>query len=125
MAEVFSTDVKEFIGKNIHSVAQLEILLILRSEPQRYWTADEISQKLYLQLQMTVQLLCEIVQRGLAIRTDNGYLYQPANDAVRNAIDSLARIYHERPVAVIAEIFSNPKDSLRAFSDAFRLRREE
>ena len=125
MADAFSTDVKEFISKNIHSVAQLEILLMLRSAPQKYWTADEITQTLYLQLQMTAQLLSEIVQRGLAIRIDGGYLYQPTSDADRNAIDRLASIYHERRVAVIAEIFSKPKDSLRAFSDAFRLRRDE
>lgn len=125
MADAFSTDLKDFISKNIHSVAQLEILLMLRSDPQRYWTADEITQKLYLQLQMTSQLLSEIVERGLANRADSGYLYHPANDADRNAIDCLDRMYHERRVTVISEMFSKPKDSLRAFSDAFRLRREE
>ena len=125
MADAFSTDLKQFIGKYIHSVAQLEILLMLRSEPQRCWTADEVNQRLYLQPEMTSQLLAQIVQRGLAIRTESGFLYQPTTDADRNAMDCLAQIYHERRVAVIAEIFSNPQDSLRAFSDAFRLRKEE
>lgn len=125
MDEPFSTDVKEFIGRHIHSVAQLEILLVLRSEPQKCWTADTITQKLYLQLEMTSRLLAEIVGRGLAIRTDSGFLYQPSDDADRSAIDHLAQVYHERRVAVTAEIFSKPKGSLRAFSDAFRLRREE
>lgn len=125
MADAFPTDLKEFIGKYIHSVAQLEILLMLRSESDKCWTAEEITRRLYLQLEMTSQLLLEVVQSGLAIRTGSGFIYQPVNDADRIAIDHLAQIYHERRVAVIAEIFSKPKDSLRAFSDAFRLRREE
>jgi hypothetical protein len=124
MADTFSTDVSEFIGKYIHSIAQLEILLLLRSEPQRCWTADEVTQKLYLQLEMTTRLLSEIVHRGLAIRTDTGFRYEPAISADRNALDQLAEIYQERRVAVTAEIFSKPLDSLRAFSDAFRFRKE-
>lgn len=124
MADAFSTDVKEFIGKYIYSIAQLEIILLLRSEPQKFWTADEITQKLYLQVEMTTKLLLEIVHRGLAIRTDTGFRYEPMNSVDRNALDQLAEIYQERRVAVTAEIFSRPIDSLRAFSDAFRFRKE-
>ena len=124
MADTFTTDLKEFIGRYIHSVAQLEILLMLRSEPHRSWTPQEVTQKLYLQVEMTSQLLEEIVQRGLATKTENGFYYRPISDLDRDAIDRLAQIYQERRVAVIAEIFSKPKDSLRAFADAFRMRRE-
>jgi hypothetical protein len=124
MDDAFSNDVREFIGKHIHSVAQLEILLMLRSEPTRYWSADEITKKLYLQLQMTERLLLNMVQRGFAVQSDSGFRYHPANSSDRGAIDRLAQVYHERRVAVTAEIFSKPIDSLRAFSDAFRMRKE-
>lgn len=125
MADALTTELKEFIAEHIHSIAQLEILLMLRSEPQRCWTIDEVTQKLYLQREMTAQLLAEIAQRGLSVRTETGFRYRPNSDTDRTTIDDLAHIYHERRVAVIAEIFSKPQDSLRAFSDAFRLRKEE
>jgi hypothetical protein len=125
MSEQLSNDVREFIGKQIHSVAQLEILLTLRSDPKKSWTTEEITQRLYLQRDMTSQLLSEIVERGLAIRKENSFQYQPSSELDCDVVEQLAHLYHERRVAIIAEIFSKPKESLRAFSDAFRLRRNE
>ena len=125
MADEFPADVKEFIGKHIHSVAQLEILLMLRKEPERTWTSAEITSALYLQSQMVAQLLADIAQRGFAVQTENCFRYQPANDADRQLIERLAQVYQERRVAVIAEIFSKPIDFIKAFADAFRLRKEE
>ena len=70
MSNDFPADVKEFIGKHIHSVAQLEILLMLRREPERTWTSVEITKGLYLESQMVTQLLTDIVQRGFAVQTE-------------------------------------------------------
>ena len=125
MANDFPADVKEFIGKHIHSVAQLEILLMLLREPERAWTSAEITKGLYLESQMVTQLLRDIVQRGFAVQTEASFRYQPANDADRQLIERLAQVYQERRVAVIAEIFSKPIDFIKAFADAFRLRKEE
>jgi DNA-binding MarR family transcriptional regulator len=118
-------DVKEFIGKHIYSVAQLEVLLMLRGEPDRTWTLDEITNRLYLQSQMVARLLTDIVQRGFAVQEQSCFRYQPANDVVRRLIDRLAHMYQERRVAVITEIFSKPIDFVKAFADAFRVRKEE
>ena len=125
MSNDFPADVKEFIGKHIHSVAQLEILLMLLREPERAWTSAEITKGLYLESQMVTQLLRDIVQRGFAVQTEASFRYQPANDADRQLIERLAQVYQERRVAVIAEIFSKPIDFIKAFADAFRLRKEE
>ena len=125
MSNDFPADVKEFIGKHIHSVAQLEILLTLLREPERAWTSAEITKGLYLEPQMVTQLLRDIVQRGFAVQTEASFRYQPANDADRQLIERLAQVYQERRVAVIAEIFSKPIDFIKAFADAFRLRKEE
>lgn len=125
MSNEFPADVKEFIGKHIHSVAQLEILLMLRTEPEQTWTSVEITKTLYLESQMVTQLLTDIVQRGFAVQIESGFRYQPANDTDRHLIERLAQVYQERRVAVIAEIFSKPIDFIKAFADAFRLRKEE
>ena len=40
-------------------------------------------------------------------------------------VSELEKIYKERRVSVISFIYSKPSDPLRAFSDAFRLRKDE
>jgi hypothetical protein len=125
MGDDFPPDVKEFIRQNIHSLAQLEVLLALREEPSRCWTTDEITSRLYLQPQMVSGLLSDLVRRGFAVREDTGVRYQPANQVAAGLIERLAQLYHDRRVAVTTEIFSKPIDSLRAFADAFRLREKE
>jgi DNA-binding MarR family transcriptional regulator len=125
MSSDLPVDVKEFIGKHIHSVAQLEVLLMLRREPDRTWTLEQLTNGLYLQSQMVARLLTDIVQRGFAVQEQGSFRYQPANDEERQLIDRLAHMYQERRVAVITEIFSKPIDVVKAFADAFRLRKEE
>jgi len=125
MSNDIPADVKDFIGNHIHSVAQLEILLMLRSEPERSWTSVEINKSLYLNSDMLTQLLTDIVQRGFAAQAECCFRYQPANDTDRQLIERLAQVYQERRVAVIAEIFSKPTDFIKAFANAFRLRKEE
>jgi DNA-binding MarR family transcriptional regulator len=125
MSSDLPADVKEFIGKHIHSVAQLEVLLMLRREPDRTWTLEQLTNGLYLQSQMVARLLTDIVQRGFAVQEQGSFRYQPANDEERQLIDRLAHMYQERRVAVITEIFSKPIDVVKAFADAFRLRKEE
>jgi hypothetical protein len=125
MDDDFPADVKEFIRKHIHSIAQLEVLLLIGREPQRAWTTDEITSRLYLRTQMVAALLTDIVRRGFAVQEEGCFRYQPANDIDRQLIERLAEVYQVRRVAVTTEIFSKPREFARAFADAFRLRKEE
>jgi len=125
MDEVFPNDLKEFIGQHIHSVAQIELLLTLQREPERQWTADELTTLLFLQPQMVHQILMDLVRRGFVAHSDDRFRYQPTNEAVADLIGRLAKLYRERRVAVATEIFSKPIDFVKAFADAFRLREEK
>jgi hypothetical protein len=122
MVDGLPSDVKEFIRQHIHSLAQLEVLLTLRREPERLWTIDEVTTALYLQGQMVNDLLLDVVRRGLAEQEGGNFRYRPANDTLAGLIDRLAQLYQERRVAVTTEIFAKPVDSFRAFAEAFRLR---
>ena len=125
MNDGLPNDVKEFISQHIHSLAQLEVLLTLRREPQRLWTVDEVTSCLYLERQMVNDLLADLVRRGLAVQHGADFQYQPANDLIAGLIGRLAQLYQERRVAVTTEIFAKPVDSARAFANAFRLRGKE
>ena len=47
MSEQLPDDVQRFIIEHINSVEQLEALLLVRSDPARVWTTEEVSHALY------------------------------------------------------------------------------
>ena len=46
-ASVFPEAVRSFILEHINSVEQLEVLLLLKNQPDREWTAEAVSQAVY------------------------------------------------------------------------------
>ena len=122
-------EVRRFIAGSISSVAQLEVLLLLRENRQRELTAGEISRALYAAESGMAEQLNDLVSKGLAYVTqapESRFRYRPAEeDELDKAVDSLARLYKERRVAVISLIYSEPIDKARSFADAFRIRKDK
>ncbi|MDF2441753.1 MAG: hypothetical protein JWN98_2737 [Abditibacteriota bacterium] len=127
MSSGISAPVERFILENIPSVEQLEVLLLLSQSPDKEWSALEISRALYRQPESVATRLEALRDRGLlSVRQASDLLYRysasaPQQEIVRN----LDMAYQERKDAVIRLIFSRPSDNLRAFSDAFRIRRSD
>ena len=121
-----TTDIERFIHDNINSVEQLDVLLLLFSPPQKEWSAVEVSQKLYRQPDSVAMRLEDLRDRGvLSVRQEAQLLYQYAPNGRQDAImRGLERAYTVRKDAVIGLIFTRPSDTLRVFSDAFRIRRD-
>ena len=120
-------EVKAFIAEHLVSVVQLETLLMLHRDPRRAWTANDVAAELKIDPAWAEAQLAALCDDGLA-QCDAGarqYRFGPGSDADRAAITALAAAYVERRVTVISLIFSKPADSLKAFSDAFKLRRDK
>ena len=119
-------DIERFIQDNLTSVEQLEVLLLLFSPPQKEWTAVEVSQKLHRQPESVATRLEDWRGRGiLSVRQEARLLYRYVSNARQDAIvRGLERAYEVRKDAVIRLIFTRPPDTLRVFSDAFRIRRD-
>ncbi len=124
MGDSFPPDVKQFIAQHIHSLAQLEVLLMLRADPARRWTAEEVAKQLYMTANVATDLLFDLQRRQFVEWAKPSFRYQPASADVGAAIDRLASLYDERRVAVTTEIYSKPVSFVKAFSDAFRLRED-
>ena len=122
-------EIRRFIASNIASVAQLEVLLLLRDDHDREWTSDEVSRKLYMAPGGIIRQLNDLVSKGLAYVThapDTRFRYRPKpEDEVAAIIDRLANLYKERRVAVVSLIYSEPIDKARSFADAFRIRKDK
>lgn len=121
-------DIRRFVTSHIASVLQLEALLLMRTEPEREWTAEEVSRSLYAAPSAIADQLFDLEAKGLIVRSNApqpGFRYHPVNGELAAVVERLADLYRERRVAVIALIYSEVTDSARTFADAFRLRKEK
>jgi hypothetical protein len=116
--------VRRFIASHIVSVAQLEVLLLLRAAADKEWTADEVARALVTQRDAAEGWLENLRERGLARQEGGRYRYAPANRELDRTIDSLAESYANYRVAVISLIFARPSERITSFADAFRIRRK-
>jgi len=119
-------ELRQFIAdSNIDSVESLEILLLLRRS-EAYWSAEAVAQQLGIGRQPAAQKLAALAKAQLlVIGGDTGaYRYAPRAERLRAAADELAAAYDEQRIPVINAIYSANLERLRAFSDAFRLKKE-
>jgi len=117
--------VGQFVVRHIESVAQLEVLLLLRGAPDKSWSAAEVSRALVTNADQSELWLADLEGRGLLAREDDTFRYSPATLELELAIDGLAASYATHRVSVISLIFSKPSGRLASFSDAFRIRRQD
>jgi hypothetical protein len=125
-SDEFSADIKQFIADHIDSVAQLELLLLLRGDSSRAWTPHDAALALYASADAIAKQMSELQSsRLLAAGPDERtFVYRPENAALARQVDYLADLYQKRRVAVITTIYEKPTDKLRSFADAFRLRKD-
>jgi hypothetical protein len=119
--------VRLFLEERIHSVAQLELLLLLKNDATKTWAAPEASRTLAVPVEMAATHLSELQVAGLlAASGDNepSFRYHPVSGELDELVESLATIYQERRVSVITLIYSKPVDKVRTFADAFRFRKD-
>jgi hypothetical protein len=120
--------IRRFIIEHINSVESLEILLLLSIGTVREYTAEEVSRTLCTSLESAAARLRELHRSKLLAKVEAAnslkYRFDPAAPGAA-LVAELEKVYKTRRVSVISFIYSNPTDPLRAFSDAFRLRKDE
>ena len=116
--------VRQLIVRHIDSVQQVEILDLLRRDPERSWTAELISRKLRIAGASCAEWLDRFATDGLIEGDHVGYRDAP-NGRHATAVHELLDLYGRRRTTVIEAIYSRPSDSIQSFSDAFRLRRDD
>ena len=113
---------RRLVAEHIHSVEQLEVLLLLRAAPDKSWSAAEVARALVSQPDTATTRLEDLVGRKLVQRSGDEYRYAPGDR--QREVSELAEAYATRRVAVVGLIFSKPSDSVTSFSDAFRFRKD-
>jgi hypothetical protein len=113
--------VTEFIAKHIHSMDVLEILLFLRKESRKGWTAIAVSKELMLERSSVQARLEYLLSEGLlnveALDGERLYRFRTANKELNEAADELARWYRSHRVSIISLVFSHPSEQVWTYLD--------
>lgn len=117
-------DVSGFIRSTFRSAWALEVLCLLRKAPDRTWSRAELVATLRASDLVIDQSLTSLAAAGLvAILGADEVKYEPASAS----LDALARDaeaqYASSP-AKVRRLIVTGDDSLSAFADAFRLRKD-
>jgi len=119
---IIPDDLRDFILRHIDSVAQLEALLLLRSNPGADWDAAEAAKRLYIGEQAAAEVLGRLCADGLLGQNAGRYRYQERNEEQRRMVDRLAEAYARHLIPVTNIIHAKP-GRIRQFADAFKFRR--
>jgi hypothetical protein len=128
MSNALPADVQQFLSEHVQSIAQLELLLLLRRHPEKSWSLDEAAKELYTSARMTEPLLEILRVIGLVSSgndSERRYQYAPKTAELDKLVSDLALLYAERRVTIINAIYSGPLRKLHNFADSFRFRDKE
>jgi DNA-binding IclR family transcriptional regulator len=114
-----------FLRANIKSVWALDLLVLIKTSPDRSFTAAALNDRLRASPSLVEEILGTFTRQGLvSAEANGGYRYAPAGSETDAAVSELTRLYAERPMAVIKEILSAPNEKIHSFVDAFRLKKD-
>lgn len=134
MAQEIANVVQQFLWRAVDSIMQLEALLLLRSQPQREWSSEEIAAELRVDPAGARQQVIPLVQKGLIKASSETFSYGARSAEEDALVGEIARLYAERRVTIISLVYSRPAgetaarkapDAAQRFADAFRLRPPE
>jgi hypothetical protein len=115
-----SSRLRAFLRRSIPSVEHVEMLVLLRADPSRSWSAGEVAEELRRSAQSAAARLRELQRSKLAVRYEDGrYAYLAGEDD--DVVAELEREYSVRRVRLIESIYAPGGDPARFFADAFRL----
>jgi hypothetical protein len=112
------------IRSSITSVWALELLMLMRERASEVWAVEQLVRELRSSSLLVADILLTLHGAGLLQKVGDGYRYEPATEELRRAMDELAKLTAERPVAVRNAILAAPHDRIQVFADAFRIKKE-
>lgn len=112
------SEVKDFIFQYIDSVEQLEILLLLSADPEKYWTPMELHTTLRSNLNSVEKRLAILLWYKFIDKKDDSYSFKPEDSNINKTIIDLTMLYKIHRYKILELIFS-PMKKCRDFAEAF------
>lgn len=125
--EVLPSELRVFLHSCIESIEQVELLLLLRGS-ERMRTAREIATALRMPIAIARSDVETLAARGLLevrVGEEIAYRYRPKSEDLVRYCDLLAQYYITSRQAVLVFVATESRQSIKRFSDAFKLRDRE
>jgi hypothetical protein len=117
--------VLEFVGQTFRSIWPVELLLTLYQRPDQRWPFDTLVGEIRASRSIVHDALQSLLAAGfIVIDPDGLYRYQPDSPEREDMARAVIDLYNRKPRAVMRSIFPAPRDRIRTFTDAFRLRKD-
>jgi hypothetical protein len=121
-------DVLALVRERVLGLEDLKVLLLLRNDASKPWTASTLAAQLELPEARTEGLLEDLRAAALLAadgnETEREFVYRPATPDLEATVARLAHLYDERPADVIRTLNDGALERLRlaasrAFPEAF------
>ena len=118
--------VLSFARHSIKSAWTLELLLLLRRDPQRSWSLEALVRELRGSIALVAESLKALGAISLITQiADGAYRYNPKSPELDAIASALVELYSVKPITVLRTIFASPGEKIKSFSDAFLLKRDD
>lgn len=126
MGVQISETLSQFIRERLPSLEQIEIVLLLRRDPSRAWTAPEVSADLGTPPESTAMRLFLLASNGVIVFDSSSGLprYRYVASTPEEVMVELDEVYNDRRDGLLALVGGgSAPDPLRSFADAFKLKK--
>ena len=113
--------VLEFAAASLESVWALELLLALKKDPGRGWSADELIRELRGSQSVVQAGLDNLSTAALLIEEEGRFRYHAASPQMHALVEELEGLYAQKPATVVRAIVTSPSKKLQILSDAFKI----
>lgn len=121
---VSEDEVLAFVRNAIGSVWTIELLVLLRHDPDRTWQARSLITDLRASPRVVGDSLSALEAAGLVSADEAGlYRYHPVSPMIDETARELVDLYARKPMTVVNTILSSPTNKIQTFADAFRFRK--
>jgi DNA-binding transcriptional ArsR family regulator len=120
-------DLLRFLDANVESIEQLEILRLLGESPTKAWLDQDLAAASQTRPDRIARHLTALEGRGLLkTQVQGSQTYctlGPSTPEIAKLLSDLLRFYQQRPATLIRIVYARADERLKAFADAFRLRK--
>jgi hypothetical protein len=123
---VVSDALRELLQQRLSSLDQVEVVLLLRSDRARSFTAPEVAKALRTAPEPAAMRLFLLASGGLLTFEAGGiprYRYVELEPETETLLAELERLYADDRRALTEVVETKPADPIRSFTDAFKLKK--
>jgi len=108
--EAMPPDVRRLIADHVHSVGALDLLLLLRDDPDRWWSARDVARTIRCPVAWAERELERLSRGALVAASGDGdsFAFRPADAALARAVETLSRFYVSHAREIVGLILAVP-----------------